>query len=537
MSFFVRPHIAATNVDARVYLDGSFTRPSGAPCVYGVEATPADLLDNDGKGCDCRIEAMVVSNEPAAYALFTQARGLPGFLSYSPDADTLGFSKMIGASETFEVNLYDATTGSRTLFNRHHNVYLTVCTDDEGRVCIRGAAAADETTQFIFDSCLGSGPLMLGCSYFIKTIYGTTMSASGANLLQVPNTGSASEEFTVERGLRGKNTSPKSITYQFRSSEGTYISMDEYGLVGMRATPDATCSFEVWADATVFGNYRMMQTDLLCSVRAEADTNRFTYGALHDAKACDAFGFQSVEAGPVSLRLGSSARRTTPFWPCVCPAHEAKRMKESTLTQYVAGRSLKVRSYGRFAGRPAASPAALKETAEHQARVAKIFSSPEYLARVRAHEEAKARDARDPPTAEALRRMVNKAKAEQAKVEARRAPAGTHAVPIDPLATAPACARPAAAALVPPPKTIRYGPTAYSALPTEEDIEMVVGKGGAGEPAAAAAAAGAAVVGRWTAVAKRGALVAMIAAFLFVALFVAQLIAVHYGGHLPLPWF
>lgn len=334
MPFFIRvPTTAgAAASDVGTYLSAG-CRDHAGPCVHGVRATPAELLDNNGKGCDCRLDAVPVSNEPPRFAFYSQARGVPNWLSYDAATGRLGFSQFLGPDETFSVEAVGSTSSrTRAIFNPHHGVYLTA-REEGGVCCMHGERELTPMAHLTFESALGTGPLMPGRRYFVKTVFGTLVGVDPQGRLCQRHSSAAGyddggcTELIAEEGYRGPHTPAHAHCYRFRTSRGRYVALSAAGvlyLAGSESALSPETSFQLAPDSLIVGNYRIVDSVRFRCVRAEADGDTLSVASAVQRKACDTFGFQAVEAGPDGLRLGA---RSAPVWPLVCrPEHAAARM-------------------------------------------------------------------------------------------------------------------------------------------------------------------------------------------------------------------
>ena len=326
MSFFVRVPSLASSEQAGVYMNGG-CRDHRGPCVHGLPATPAELLDNSGKGCDCRLDAVIVSNDPPRFAFYAQSHGVPNWLSYDAASARLGFSLSLGPDETFSVEMVDVSTKLRAIYNPHHQVYLTA-SDEAGGVChLRGEKELTAMGHLSFEIAPGTGPLMLGRRYFIKSIFGTVLGVDGRGGLGQHNAspdGDACVEFTAEQGYHGPHTPDHVHCYRFRSDKGQYVAMSAGGQLYMsedRGASDPETSFQLAPDTLIVGNFRIVDNARFRCIRADIEGPTVSTASSFRKKACDTFGFQAVEAGPSGALLGP---RVAAVWPKVCTREHAR---------------------------------------------------------------------------------------------------------------------------------------------------------------------------------------------------------------------
>lgn len=294
MSFFIRlpnPTAAGLRSTAPLYMNGD-AGTSDQPCIYGAPATAAQLDDNTAKGANFRLDAVLVTSSPPTYAFFTQARGVSQWLSYDPKAATLGFAEGVGPSQTFKLELVNYATRQYSIFNPHHNVYITM-RESGGQYCLCGSEELTEAGRFVMDSNLGTGPLMPGRRYFIKTIFGTQLQAKGTTLAQTTADGPA-EELYVE----AVEDNRLKFLYRFRTSSKLYVSVTPEGVVEL--TEDGTSKytiFQLTATPLLLGNFQIKFIWSNRALRADVDTDAVTTADPITRLSRDTFGFQTVFDG------------------------------------------------------------------------------------------------------------------------------------------------------------------------------------------------------------------------------------------------
>lgn len=393
MPFFIRVPTAAAAAESSTYLSAA-CRDHAGPCVHGVPATPAELLDNSGKGCECRFDAVAVSNEPPRFAFYSQALGVPNWLSYDAAADRLGFSRSLGPESTFSVEAVGgASSRTRAIFNPHHGVYLTARAEG-GVCCMHGERELTPMAHLAFETAPGSGPLMPGRRYFIKSIFGTLVGVDAQGRLCQRHSSAAGYddggcvEFTAEEGHRGPHTPSNVHCYRLRTSGGRFVAMSAAGelyLAGPEKALSPETSFQLAPDSVIVGNHRIVDNVRFRCVRADADGSTLSVASAVQRKACDTFGFQAVEAGPDGDGMRAGAR-SGPVWPVVCSReHAAARMGPDRVPAATVAAAA---ATGRIGAAPAVPYPCAPARASHTASQPSRWASEDWPAKAAAGESA-----------------------------------------------------------------------------------------------------------------------------------------------------